>query len=121
MELISLKMSFSKSVKLTAERKDRTSTNLQQDTKWEIWHVLAVYQCFLQVYTASSSGHSCSVTLFPTNSKQLIKPIAKIQLSQIHTDCKCVHVTFNTNRCFLIRGLRLVNQPWHLPQHDSSH
>lgn len=117
-EKISLKVSFSKSAKLTAETKDRTSTNhliLQPDTEWRIWHVLAVYQSFLQVYTASSSGHSCSLTLFPTHLKQLIKPIAKIQLLQIHTDCKCICVTLNTNLCFLIRGLRLVNQPWHQP------
>lgn len=123
-KLMSLKVPFSKSAKLTVERKDRTSTNcliLQPDTEWKIWHVLPVYRCFLQVYTASSSGHSCSLALFPTHLKQLIKSIAKIQLSQIHTDCKCVHVTLNTNLCFLIRGLRLVNQPRHLPQLDSSH
>lgn len=33
------------------------------------------------------------------------------------TDYKCVHVTL----CFLIRSLRLVNQPWHLPHLDSSY
>lgn len=38
-------MSFSKSVRLIAARKDRTSTNrllLQPDMEWQIWHVLAV-------------------------------------------------------------------------------
>lgn len=123
-EFISLKMLVLKSVKLTAERKDKTSTNhliLQPDTTWTIWHVLAVYSCFLQVYTASTSGHRCSLAPFLTHLKQLIKLIAKIQLSQIHTDCKCVCVTVNTNLCFLIRGLRLVNQPWHLPQLGLSH
>lgn len=123
-ELLNCKMLVLKSVKLTAERKDKTSTNhliLQPDTKWTIWHVLVVYPRFLQVYTASTSGHRCSLALFPTHLKQLIKLIAKIQLSQIPTDSKYVPVTVNTNLCFLIRGLRLVNQPWHLPQLGLSH
>lgn len=110
------------SVKLTAEQDDRAGANhlINQTQKWEIWRVPAVYQSFLWICTASSSGCSCSLALLPLHLEWFNEPAAKIQLLQIHPACEPVHVTFNSNLCFLIRGLGLVHQPGHPPQIESS-
>lgn len=121
MELVRWRCVFL-SVKLTAEQEDRTGTNhlINQTQKWEIWRVPAVYQRFLWICTASSSGCSCSLALLPLHLERANEPTAKIQLLQTHPACECVPATFNSNLCFLVRGPRLVNQPEHPPQIDSS-